>query len=197
MTRYEFLQRFQLHALSDYHPESKQRSAHVQHLTLRAASVLIGLVERNGRLQVILTKRAKHLKHHPGQISFPGGKVEPSDPNAHFTALREAEEEIGLRYDEIEVIGHLPDLITITQFQVTPIIAFVKPTYQPRVDKNEVDYLFEVPLDFLAHTSNMTMHRFNIKGQNHRVLAIPYKTHFIWGVTAQIIQSLQHQLTQQ
>ena len=197
MTRLEFLQRFQLHQLSDYHPESKQRSAHLQHVSLRSASVLIGLVERQGRLQVILTKRAAHLKHHPGQISFPGGKVEPSDPNAHFTALREAEEEIGLRYDEVNIIGHLPDLLTISRFQVTPVIAFVDPNYQPKLDKNEVDYLFEVPLEFLAHTANMTTHRFNINGSNHRVLAIPYQSHFIWGVTAQIIQSLQTQLSQQ
>ncbi|MGF1750392.1 MULTISPECIES: CoA pyrophosphatase [Vibrio] len=196
MTRLEFLQRFQLHQLSDYHPESKQRSAHIQHLSLRSASVLIGLVERQGRLQVILTKRAAHLKHHPGQISFPGGKVEPSDANVHFTALREAKEEVGILHNEVEIVGDLPELLTITRFQITPVIAFIDPNYQPKLDRNEVDYLFEVPLEFLAKTSNMTTHRFNIKGEKHRVLAIPYQSHFIWGVTAQIIQSLQTQLLQ-
>ncbi|MCL9775827.1 CoA pyrophosphatase [Vibrio methylphosphonaticus] len=197
MTRIEFLQRFQLHLLADYHPESKQRSAHVQQLSHRSASVLIGLVEREGRLHVILTKRAHHLKHHPGQISFPGGKVEDSDTSVYFTALREANEEIGIKYDEINIVGHLPDLLTITRFHVTPVVAFVDPGYQPQVDKNEVDYLFEVPLEFLAHTANMTTQRFTIKGANHRVLAIPYQSHFIWGVTAQIIESLQTQLLQQ
>ncbi|MGR5294596.1 CoA pyrophosphatase [Vibrio mediterranei] len=194
MTKHEFLERFQLHQLADYHAGSKSRTEHLDKSTLREASVLIGLVERNQRLHVILTKRASHLKHHPGQISFPGGKVEEDDRNATFTALREAEEEIGVRYDEVSVIGHLPRLVTVTQFNVTPVLAFVDSNYRPSIDANEVDFLFEVPLEFLTHPENMSAMQFTVRGKSHRVLSIPYKEHFIWGVTAQIIESLQTQL---
>ncbi|MCG9787403.1 CoA pyrophosphatase [Vibrio mediterranei] len=194
MTKHEFLERFQLHQLADYHDGSKSRTEHLDKSELREASVLIGLVERNQCLHVILTKRASHLKHHPGQISFPGGKVEEDDLDATFTALREAEEEIGLRYDEVSVIGHLPRLVTVTQFNVTPVLAFVDSNYRPSIDANEVDFLFEVPLEFLAHPENMSALQFTVRGKPHRVLSIPYKEHFIWGVTAQIIESLQTQL---
>ncbi|MGR5305295.1 CoA pyrophosphatase [Vibrio mediterranei] len=194
MTKHEFLERFQLHQLAGYHAGSKSRTEHLDQSALREASVLIGLVERNQRLHVILTKRASHLKHHPGQISFPGGKVEADDLNATFTALREAEEEIGVRYDEVSVIGHLPRLVTVTQFNVTPVLAFVDSNYRPSIDANEVDFLFEVPLEFLAHPENMSAMQFIVRGKSHRVLSIPYKEHFIWGVTAQIIESLQTQL---
>ncbi|MFC5077966.1 putative Nudix hydrolase NudL [Vibrio thalassae] len=194
MTKHEFLERFQLHQLVDYHTGSKSRTEHLERSSLREASVLIGLVERPSGLHVILTKRANHLKHHPGQISFPGGKVEKDDPDATFTALREAEEEIGLRYDEVSVIGHLPRLITVTQFYVTPILAFVDPNYRPSIDANEVDTLFEVPLAFLVQPKNMSAMQFTVRGKSHRVLSIPYNEHFIWGVTAQIIESLQTQM---
>lgn len=110
MTKSEFLSRFQLQQTEDYHKETKLRTEHIDRGSLREASVLIGLVEREAKLHVILTKRASHLKHHPGQISFPGGKVEPSDLSPTFTALRETEEEIGISSQHISVIGYLPSL---------------------------------------------------------------------------------------
>lgn len=194
MTKYEFLERFQLHQLADYHASSKIRTAHIRMDNLRQASVLIGLVERNNRLNVILTRRAQHLKHHPGQVSFPGGKVEKNDRTIIDTALREAKEEIGLHYEQVSVIGQLPKLVTVTEFHVTPVLAFVDSNYQPVIDANEVDTLFEVPLEFLARAENMSAVNFTVRGATHRVLSIPYKEHFIWGVTAQIIESLQTQL---
>ncbi|GMQ46212.1 CoA pyrophosphatase [Vibrio sp. 10N] len=194
MTKSEFLSRFQLQQTEDYHKETKLRTANVDRDSLREASVLIGLVEREAKLHVILTKRASHLKHHPGQISFPGGKVEPHDLNPTVTALRETEEEIGIGSEHISVIGSLPKLVTVTAFNVTPVLAFVEPKYRPKIDSNEVDYLFEVPLEFLASPTNLSAVGFHIRGQRHRVLSIPYKEHFIWGVTAQIIENLQTQL---
>lgn len=194
MTKSEFLARFQLQQTEDYHKETKLRTADIDKGSLREASVLIGLVEREAKLHVILTKRASHLKHHPGQISFPGGKVEPFDDSPTFTALRETEEEIGIASDHISVIGYLPQLVTVTAFNVTPVLAFVEPDYRPKIDTNEVDYLFEVPLEFLASPTNLSAVGFQIRGRHHRVLSIPYKDHFIWGVTAQIIENLQTQL---
>ncbi|WP_394151864.1 CoA pyrophosphatase [Vibrio maritimus] len=194
MTKTDFLARFQLLQTKDYHKDTKQRTASVDRRSLREASVLIGLVERENRLHVILTKRASHLKHHPGQISFPGGKVEPTDDSPAFTAIRETEEEIGVTHDHLSIIGNLPKLVTVTAFHVTPVLAFVDANYRPKIDTNEVDYLFEVPLEFLASPANLSSVAFRIQGQRHRVLSIPYKEHFIWGVTAQIIENLQTQL---
>lgn len=194
MTKTDFLARFQLLQTNDYHKDTKQRTANVDRHSLREASVLIGLVERQGKLHVILTKRASHLKHHPGQISFPGGKVEPTDANPIYTAIRETEEEIGISNNHLSIIGNLPKLVTVTAFNVTPVLAFVDSSYRPKIDTNEVDYLFEVPLEFLASPSNLSAVAFYIQGKRHRVLSIPYKEHFIWGVTAQIIENLQTQL---
>lgn len=161
----------------------------------RAASVLIGLVPRNGALQVILTKRAKHLKHHPGQVSFPGGKAEATDRSPIVTAIRETAEEVGILSKDITVIGTLPPVVTLSGFTVTPVIAFVSPSYQAKLDRNEVEHLFEVPLAFLADSKHMT--RYTLTRKNHAipVYAIPFKQHFIWGVTAQIIDQLQGYLT--
>ncbi|CAH0525619.1 CoA pyrophosphatase [Vibrio hippocampi] len=193
MTREEFLFRF-------YHSPTLRPSNEIdvilqqQGVTPRAASVLIGLVVRDGGLNVILTQRAKHLKHHPGQISFPGGKVEEFDRSPIDTALRETEEEVGISSTDIKVIGSLPPIATLSRFSVTPIIAFVSPSYTVAIDENEVECLFEVPLAFLANPSNMFRDTLIRKHQSIPVFAIPYQQHFIWGVTAQIIDQLQSYL---
>ncbi|EOW2077886.1 CoA pyrophosphatase [Vibrio mimicus] len=193
ISRNEFIQQFQLNLPAAYHQESLLRVAHLAPDSLRKASVLIGVVERQQGLQVILTKRAAHLRHHPGQISFPGGKYEESDHSLQQTAKREAREEIGISEEKIHIVGQLPELVTVSQFVVTPILAFVESDYQIQLDHNEVDEVFEVPISFLLDRKKLYTGTFQLKNHRHRVFAIPYKQHFIWGMTAQIIQSLQKQ----
>ncbi|ENS5607072.1 CoA pyrophosphatase [Vibrio mimicus] len=193
ISRNEFIQQFQLNLPAAYHQESLLRVAHLTPDSLRKASVLIGVVERQQGLQVILTKRAAHLRHHPGQISFPGGKYEESDHSLQQTAKREAREEIGISEEKIHIVGQLPELVTVSQFAVTPILAFVESDYQIQLDHNEVDEVFEVPISFLLDRKKLYTGTFQLKNHRHRVFAIPYKQHFIWGMTAQIIQSLQKQ----
>ncbi|MGR2802373.1 CoA pyrophosphatase [Vibrio harveyi] len=185
------LQNFQLQMPTGYHRESLGRLAHLESLKLREAAVLIGFVEREQGLQVILTKRAEHLKHHPGQISFPGGKFEDDDQVLVNTALREAEEEIGIHQTDIRVFGQLPKLPTISQFNVTPFLAFVSPDYSTQIDPNEVAEVFEVPADHILNPKQLYSTKFKLKNTSHRVFAIPYQQHFIWGMTAQIIESMQ------
>ncbi|EPG0609973.1 CoA pyrophosphatase [Vibrio fluvialis] len=191
ISKAELIRGFQLITPVGYHAESLHRVAHLKSLSLRKASVLIGFVERPAGLNVVLTKRAAHLKHHPGQISFPGGKYEESDGTLYQTAMRETREEIGIQEDQIEILGQLPELVTVSKFAVTPVLAFISPDYKTLIDANEVEEVFEVPADFLLDRRQLFSNTFQIKNSLHRVFAIPYKHHFIWGMTAQIIQSLQ------
>lgn len=194
MNRQHFLQQFQLKPTVGYHPESIKRLSHLNDSKLRKAAVVVGLVDRKEGLHVIFTKRAKHLKHHPGQISFPGGKFEPSDPSLHFTALRELEEEVGILSSQVKIIGELPELPTISLFSVTPIIAMIDPGYEAVIDKNEVESLFEVPASHLLNSDHLYSHTVKFNQYKHRVFAMPFQQHLIWGMTAQIIQSLQQQM---
>jgi 8-oxo-dGTP pyrophosphatase MutT (NUDIX family) len=185
------LQNFQFHLPTGYHHESLGRLAHLKDTLLRDAAVLIGFVERKEGMQVILTKRAEHLRHHPGQISFPGGKYETEDHTLVNTALREAEEEIGIHEKHIKVFGQLPKLPTISQFNVTPFLAFISPDYTTQIDPNEVASVFEVPANHILNPEKLYSSKFNLRNTSHRVFAIPYQQHFIWGMTAQIIESMQ------
>jgi 8-oxo-dGTP pyrophosphatase MutT (NUDIX family) len=185
MTKDEFLLRFNLLQLA----ESEHNYQHAS--PLKSAAVLIALVEsKNGQgLQVLLTKRASHLRHHPSQVSFPGGKVEKEDISLIDTALREAYEEIGLSREVITVLGQLPPYQTISGFQVTPIIAIVAsaPLYQ--MDKNEVAEIFQVPLQHFITTNDhhVVAHR---GGKPHNVYFLSYKHHNIWGATAVMLKDL-------
>ncbi|WP_105902002.1 CoA pyrophosphatase [Vibrio gangliei] len=194
MNKEDLLRQFSLHIPQAYKTESLQRVAHLNHAKLRKAAVLIPCVDRPQGLSVILTKRASHLKHHPGQVSFPGGKFEPFDKTLSNTALREAHEEIGLEPNKVQLIGQLPPLTTISQFSVTPFISIVDAPYHSKIDRNEVDSVFEVPAQYLFDPRNLYIRKMKIKGISHQIFAINYKQHFIWGVTAQIIQALQIQL---
>ena len=141
-------------------------------------------------LSVVLTKRASHLKHHAGQISFPGGKVENSDRSKAETALREAEEEIGLDRQQVTIIGQLSDYHTITGFNVTPVVGVISGEVNLTIDENEVAEVFTVPLkhfiDGNSHTKLPMYHR----GHKHYVHFMPYQEHQIWGATAAIIADL-------
>ena len=171
--------------------------AQIRDEDLRQAAVVVGLVERDNGLNVIFTKRAAHLKHHPGQVSFPGGKYEQSDPTLQHTALRELQEETGIVKEQVKVIGQLPALNTISKFSVTPVVALIDPDYQPKIDRNEVDSIFEVPAEYVFDQANLHSHLVNFKQVKHRVFAMPYEDQLIWGVTAQIVQSMQQHVLKQ
>lgn len=194
MNREQFLNRFTFSPTKAYDSKSLERILPVKPDSLRPAAVLIALVDRGDSLHVLLTKRAAHLKHHPGQVSFPGGKYEPSDASLSYTAVREACEEVGLKETEIKVVGELPALPTISKFAVTPFIAFVDPNYSIELDENEVAEVFEVPASFLFSRENIFESQFELKHSKHKIFAIPYQKHFIWGVTAQIIDAMGRQL---
>jgi 8-oxo-dGTP pyrophosphatase MutT (NUDIX family) len=166
---------------------------------LAAASVLVPLVQRPDGLRVLLTRRTEHLRDHAGQISFPGGRVEHDDADAVATALREAEEEVGLPRDAVEIIGQLPHYTTVTRYVVTPVVALVHPPFDLRLDVFEVAEAFEVPLCFLMTPAHHQRHEFELQGQRRQFLSMPWKGHdqhgaprcyFIWGATAAMLRNL-------
>ena len=191
MTRDEFLLRFNLRQLA----ESQHNYQH--HLPLKSAAVLIALVEpeqADEGLQVLLTKRASHLKHHPSQVSFPGGKVEQEDNSLIDTALREAFEEIGLNRDAVSVAGQLPPYQTISGFEVCPVIAIVSRSQDYKIDKNEVAEIFQVPLQHFLTTNDHHVFTASRNGKQHNVHFLPYKHYNIWGATAVMLKDLVSQL---
>ncbi len=153
---------------------------------LRPAAVLVAVWD--GRL--ILTKRASHLQHHPGQIAFPGGKVDPGDASSTGAALREAQEEIGLRPDLVEVLGELPVHETVTGFSVTPVLGRVKANFSPVPEAGEVDEVFSVPLGHVLDPQNYAIERRLWRGQWRRYYAVPFGPYYIWGATARILRGL-------
>ena len=155
---------------------------------LRDAAVLIPIIERPTGLQIILTRRSSHLKHHPGQIAFPGGKVENMDASIQDAALREAEEEIGLESVLVEILGTLPQHETVSAFQVTPFVGIVSQSYHPRPEKGEVDEIFEVPLDLFLNPQNFQIHPRVWHGIERRYFAIPHGPYYTWGATARILR---------
>ena len=186
MTKEEFLQRFQMLSLA-----TSTHSYRHQH-KLKHAAVLVPIVinKEQNQLDILLTKRSVHLKHHAGQVSFPGGKVEPSDKSLIATALRETEEEIGLKAKYIQVLGQLPSYQTLTGYDITPIIAFTQPIQHYSFDKNEVAEVFQVPLShFLMREKHLQVSTYT-RGKRHHIHFMPYKQHNIWGVTAAILHDL-------
>ena len=157
---------------------------------LTPAAVLVPIVLRDEGYTVLLTQRTAHLKDHPGQISFPGGRVEDADQSPVETALRETAEEIGLPSERIDVIGFLPAYRTGTGFQVTPVVALVHPPFELLPDPVEVAEVFEVPLTFLLDPANHQRHSLHHRGALRHYFAMPYGDYFIWGATAGMIRSL-------
>ena len=158
------------------------------------ASVLIPLVMRD-ELSVLLTRRTEHLRDHAGQISFPGGRAEPHDADAAATALREAEEEVGLPHEHVEVIGALPIYKTVTAFMVTPVVALVRPGFELKPDPFEVAEVFEVPLAFLMQPAHHQRHAFEFAGERREFFSMPWQAdggqrYFIWGATAAMLRNL-------
>lgn len=158
---------------------------------LRPAAVLVPIVLREPEPTVLLTRRTDHLHHHPGQVSFPGGRVEDQDTSPIDTALRETEEEISLRRAHVELLGCLPQYQTGTGFDITPVVGLVTPPFELQLDPFEVAEVFEVPLSFLLDTSNHQRHSAVIRGARREYYAMPYGGYFIWGATAGMLVSLQ------
>jgi len=154
------------------------------------AAVLMPLVDRPSGLQVLLTQRASHLKHHPGQISFPGGRIEVADAGPWEAALREAREEIGLEADFITHAGYLQDHLVISGFRVTPAVGFVRPGFELRLDRTEVDDVFEVPLQFVLDARNHAPRDRIIAGHTIVTHEIHYEGRQIWGATASMLITL-------
>ncbi|HEV7610982.1 MAG TPA: CoA pyrophosphatase [Steroidobacteraceae bacterium] len=158
------------------------------------AAVLVPLVEHGTGLTVLLTQRAETLKDHAGQISFPGGRIEPEDKDAWHAALRESQEEIGLLPEFVEFAGYLPDHHVITGFRVTPVVGFVNPQYQLRIAHAEVHDVFEVPLDFILDAANHKSRRRKLGELMIDVHDIPYGERNIWGATAGMLMTLRRKL---
>jgi len=184
MTKDEFIQRFQMRAL----PASTQKYRY--NFPLKSAAVLIPIINNNSQLEVLLTKRANHLTHHPGQISFPGGKVEPYDIDFTATALRETQEEIGLQSTFIDVLGQLRPYQTISGYEITPIVAMVANNTSYQIDENEVSEVFHVPLSHFLQRQHHIQVPFYHQGKHHNVHFMPYQAYNIWGATAAILHDL-------
>ena len=173
-----------------WQPESSGDGRFIHDRPAAAASVLIPIVVHEGGATVLLTRRTEHLRDHAGQISFPGGRAEDHDADAAATALREAEEEVGLARDRVEVIGRLPEYTTITHFVVTPVVALVTPPLALRTDAFEVAEAFEVPLAFLMDPAHHRHHVFSADGVQRQFLSMPWGERFIWGATAAMLRNL-------
>jgi 8-oxo-dGTP pyrophosphatase MutT (NUDIX family) len=164
---------------------------------LTRAAVLVPLVDRPEGYTVLLTQRTAHLEHHAGQISFPGGRAEDEDASPVHTALREAEEEIGLhRRHVVEIAGFLDLYQTVTGFLVTPVVGFVEPPFALRLDQFEVAEAFEVPLEFILDPSHHEHRSLFYKGQQRRYYVIPYQDRNIWGATAAMLVGLARRLAE-
>ena len=184
MTETEFLAR--LHHIRQVESEADYplRSAG------KPAGVLIPIINRATGLRILLTQRALHLRHHPGQISFPGGRQEDSDTDAIDAALRETEEEIGIPRKHVNVIGQLPAYRTISGYAMVPVLGFVQPDFTLSVDKNEVEDTFEVPLDYALDKKNHLIHWVERQNHRHPIYFIPFENTYIWGATAAILRTL-------
>jgi 8-oxo-dGTP pyrophosphatase MutT (NUDIX family) len=162
---------------------------------LTRAAVLVPIVQRSTGLTVLLTKRTEHLRDHAGQIAFPGGRCEDADESPAHTALREAEEEVGLVTDQIELLGQLPEYRTGTGFLITPVVGLVTPPLNLRLDDFEVAETFETPLAFLLDPANHHRHQLQIGGDWHEYWALPWQGYYIWGATAGMLVSLYRHLS--
>jgi 8-oxo-dGTP pyrophosphatase MutT (NUDIX family) len=163
---------------------------------LTAAAVLVLIVRREPELTVIFTQRTTHLRAHSGQVSFPGGRAEPHDPTPEFTALREAQEEIGLPMERVEVLARLPDYLTRTGFRVTPVVGLVTPPFELVPDAREVEEVFEVPLAFLLDPKNHQRRTRELQGQTVGYYAMQFGSRTIWGATAGMLVNLHRQLAE-
>ena len=157
---------------------------------LRPAAVLCALVPRDGGFQVILTLRSENLRAHAGQVAFPGGKIDVDDASPMAAALREAEEEIGLTADQVEILGPIDRYETGTGFAITPFLGICSAAFQPIAEEGEVAEVFETPLDFLMDPRNRERRSYELNGYTRHYYAYDWRGRMIWGATAGMLKAL-------
>jgi 8-oxo-dGTP pyrophosphatase MutT (NUDIX family) len=160
---------------------------------IRPAAVLVPVVD-HPEPTILLTQRAQHLPDHPGQVSFPGGKIDKGDSSPCDSALREAEEEIGLDRNFVEPLGYLDLYMTTLGYRIVPVIARVKPGFALTLNTSEVDAIFEVPLRYLMDQNNVQRHSRDWQGMTRHYYAITFGERYIWGVTAGILRNLHERI---
>jgi 8-oxo-dGTP pyrophosphatase MutT (NUDIX family) len=155
--------------------------------TLTPAGVLVPVRRHDTGLTVLLTQRSAELKHHAGQVSFPGGRMEESDADIEVTALRETREEVGIAEDQVSIIGYLETMPTVTGYAVTPVVGLVEGRVELEIDRTEVEYTFEVPLPFLLDPANHRLVQREWQGLSFSMVEFHYDGQRIWGATAQML----------
>ncbi len=170
---------------------AQQTGTHME-WTAQPAAVLIPLFERDGAWHVVLTRRTNTVSSHKGQVAFPGGRVDPEDRDAIDAALREAEEEIGLRRADVRVLGVLDDLLTVSQWRITPVVGVIPAGYSFTPSSDELSDIFDVPLSFFADPANLRVERRHgaLPGPPIEVYHFDYRGYDIWGATARILRNL-------
>lgn len=176
-------------ALSVYGDDGAGREA-----AATAAAVLVPIVAHPAELTVLFTQRTSQLRSHSGQVSFPGGRAEPEDASPELTALREAEEEIGLPAERVEIVARLPDYLTRTGFRVTPVVGLLTPPLELAPDPREVEEVFEVPLAFLLDARNHLRETRELRGETVGYYVMQYGKRRIWGATAGMLVNLYRML---
>lgn len=165
--------------------------------TLKPAGVLVPIIDRVSELTVLLTQRSAELKHHAGQVSFPGGRMEEHDADVEATALRETHEEVGIAARHVSVMGYLQTMPTITGYAVTPVVGMVSANSELTIDKTEVEYAFEVPLSFLMDPANDIRTEWLAEGRKVPMVEFHWDGERIWGATAFMILSLRKKILKQ
>ncbi len=166
----------------------------IVHERLRDAAVMIAAVDHPEGASIILTKRTEKLRSHSGQIAFPGGRIDPTDPTPEFAAIRETEEEIGIGAETIEIVGRMPDYVSGSGFRISPVLGIARPGFMLTLNEDEVDAAFEVPLAFLMNPANHTRDSRIWQERERFFYTMPFGERHIWGVTAGIIRTLYERL---
>lgn len=183
------------HDYSQTHPPSRTRAADDRSQPPTPAAALVPVIDRPGGGTILLTERTQHLHYHAGQISFPGGRVEPEDENPVATALRETEEEIGLERGFVEIVGYLDRYKTGTGFLVTPVVGLVSVGFSLSLDEFEVADIFEVPLDYILDATNHRRETRYFDGIERSFDVIEYENRYIWGATAGMLIDLYEKIS--
>jgi len=174
----------------DLNPDFRRRELLAQGRGLRPAAVLVPLVDRPHGMTVLLTQRSPHLADHAGQVSFPGGRIEPHDPDPATAALREAQEEVGLAPDCVEVVGRLDTYVVRTGYEITPVVGVLDPPCALVHDPTEVAEVFEVPMSFILDPANVQLQQRVFNGAMRQFYVWPYPGYYIWGATAAMLVNL-------